>query len=1011
MPFNNDPAPNKKNTDAFRRLEEALFEKAYTVVAPLTCTAYITEEPVSFEEKTTGREMKIEVGTKWAENVFDCAWFHMEGEIPERYQASPMVFLINCGGEGLIYTKDGEAKQSITCYASEFDYSLGKPEKKVVLNRGLSENRKVDFWIDGAANDLFGIMQGESRFALMSIAVENPTVCSLYYDVQVLTYIYEYAENSDFTERIYEALASLPTADVINENNAAVYRAALAPLLAEKNDDSAMTYTGIGHAHLDLAWEWPIRESKRKGARTFTTQLMNMERYPDYIFGASQAQLYDWMKQEYPEIYAKVKAAAADGSQWEVQGATWVEPDSNLISGESLIRQFYYGKKFFNEEFDQDMQIFWVPDSFGYSACIPQVMKQAEVPYFLTQKMSWNTITEFPYHTFFWEGLDGTKVFAHMLPESTYNSPVRPDRMINGEKNYKERAISDEAGMLFGIGDGGAGPGFEHIERMHRLADVKQVPRVKPGKMLDLFKRLDESGKPWPTYSGELYLQRHQGTYTTQTKNKAMNRRLEILLRNYEMLAAAAKVQNIALPVSMEEVEKIWKEVLLYQFHDILPGSSISRVYEETSPRYDLIAETLTDGIRKLANALADGIGFFNPTSYGCRHTYKKAGKWYSIALPAMSMTSQQEAAEITEFKACAGMDKENEAVWGDASVSGGFIENDCVKVIFCDGAIVSLTDKKTGREFVPENAPMNVFSQYTDIGDCWDIRPEQYQDTRRDAKCVRFETAADGPEATATAVYMVGNIYIRETFRITDGSPAVNINIDMDVRQKNAMLRVAFPTALKADEASFNVQFGHLKRTMLERNDEEFAQYEVCGQKFVDISEAVDANDSENDTCGKAVGFSVINDCKYGYRCKYGVIDIDLVRAPKHGPGDHVDQGPQSVKLVLLPHEGQLSEETYKAAYLLNNPVIEVEGEASGKFPAFVSENENIVVESVKIPDDGNGVILRCYNASEVPQKFAIRIEGMTATELVNIPEHHVGGMPEELMLKPFELVNVRFV
>lgn len=1003
MPFNNDPAPNKKNTDAFRRLEEALFQKAYTVVAPLTCTAYVTEEPVSFENKTTGREMRISVGDKWAENVFDCAWFHMEGEIPERYQASPVVFLINCGGEGLIYTKNGEARQSITCYASEYDYSLGKPEKKVVLNRGLSEKRKVDFWIDGAANDLFGIMQGESRFALMSIAVENPTVRSLYYDVQVLTYIYEYAENSDFTDRIYEALAALPSAAVINENNAAVYRDALAPLLAEKNDDGAMTYTGIGHAHLDLAWEWPIRESKRKGARTFATQLMNMERYPDYIFGASQAQLYDWMKQEYPEIYAKVKEAAADGSQWEVQGATWVEPDSNLISGESLIRQFYYGKKFFLEEFGQDMQIFWVPDSFGYSACIPQVMKQAEVPYFLTQKMSWNTITEFPYHTFFWEGLDGTKVFAHMLPESTYNSPVRPDRMISGEKNYKERNISDEAGMLFGIGDGGAGPGFEHIERMHRLADIKQVPKVKPGKMLDLFNRLDASGKPWPTYSGELYLQRHQGTYTTQVKNKAMNRRSEILLRNYEMLAAAAQAQNIALPVSMEEVEKIWKEVLLYQFHDILPGSSISRVYEETSPRYDLIAETLTDGIQKLADALADGIGFFNPTSYGCRHTYKKAGKWYTIDLPAMSMTSEKKAAEITEFKAFAGavVSGETAAEKDDAvavCAAESFIENDCVKVIFKDGVIVSLVDKKSGREFVPENAPMNVFSQYTDIGDCWDIRPEQYQDTRRDAKCVRFETMADGPEAAAKATYLIGNIYINETFRITDGSPAVMISIDMDVRQKNAMLRVAFPTNLQADEASFNVQFGHLKRTMLERNDEEFAQYEVCGQKFVDISE-------------EALGLSVINDCKYGYRCKYGVIDIDLVRAPKHGPGDHVDQGPQSVKLVLLPHEGALSQETYKAAYLLNNPVMEVEGKGAGKLPAFTSRNENIVVESVKIPDDGCGVILRCYNASEVPQKFAICLEGMKAAELVNIPEHHVGDMEEELELKPFELVNVRFV
>lgn len=983
MSFKNEPAPDKKCTAKFRELEKKLFAKAYTQIAPLEVEAWVTPEPVGFDEKTTGEYKKIRCGDKWAEEVFDCAWFHVTGEIPEFYKDENIVFLINCGGEGLIYTKEGEPKQSITCYASEYDKTLGMPEKKVVINRGLTDGRKIDFWIDGAANDLFGKMQENSLFSLMSVAVENTQTRGLYYDVQVLCYIYEYAENCGFTDRIYETLSALPTAEEINENNASLYREQLAVLLGEKNDSpDTFTYSAVGHAHLDLAWLWPLRETKRKGARTFTTQMMNMERYPEYIFGASQAQLYKWMKDNYPGVFEKVKKLAAEG-RWELQGATWVEPDSNLISGESLIRQFYYGKRFYKENFGADMKIFWVPDSFGYSACIPQVMAQAEVPYFLTQKMSWSEVTRFPYHSFFWEGLDGTRVLAHMLPDETYNAPVRPDRMINGEKNYSERKISSKSAMLFGIGDGGAGPGFEHIERMRRLRDVKCVPKVNPRKIQDFFDELDDGTTPYPVYRGELYLEKHQGTYTTRSKNKKMNRKCEILLRNYEMLLCAAEKNGIELPVDRKGLDEIWQEILLYQFHDILPGSSINRVYEETSARYDIISDRLASGIKKLSERLFAGEGYFNPVSYEYDILIEKNGELKKLRLPAMGFANVSEAVNAGELNITAG---ENT------------LENDFVKITFTDGAITSYYDKKLRRDFVKNGGKMGVYSMYDDHGDCWDIKPWKYSSTKKDAVCLRFETGVKNGCAFAEGVYSVGNTVIRQTASLSALSPALKLDLSIDSHMQKSMLRLAFETSVEAEEAKFNIQFGHISRRTTENNPSEEAQFEVSAQKFVDISD-------------EKAGISLINDCKYGYRCKHGVIDVDLIRSPEGGPGEDVDHGEFTVQLELLPHEGSLGQETYKQAYILNNPSLPVNGAADKNLlPLFKSSNENIVAEMVKCPDDGNGAVIRLYNASEKEQSAVITFGGKTPSEVVNILENHISEAPETITLKPFELINLRF-
>lgn len=859
------------------------------------------------------------------------------------------------------------------------------PVKRVVLDRSLTEGDKVDFWIDCGANDLFGNMKNDSVLQELCIAEMNVQTRALAYDMLVLLSVCEYGKEKEFAARVETALSKIIEKDAngIDEKAAAGIRAALAPLLAEKNDgDDVFEYTAVGHAHLDLAWLWPLRESKRKGARTFTNQFLNIERYPGYVFGASQAQLYRWVKDSYPRVYAKVKELAKTPS-WDVQGATWVEMDSNLIGGESMIRQFYYGKRFFKEEFGQDMRIFWVPDSFGYSACIPQVMKLAEVDYFLTQKMSWNTVTKFPYHTFRWQGLDGSEVLAHMLPEDTYNSPCDGARASFGEENYMERKISNRSMMLFGIGDGGAGPGYEHVEKMERLRDLKGLPKVTPGKALGFFEEIDKTTVPYPVHKGELYLERHQGTYTTQARNKRFNRKCEFALINYELLLACAGKNGIEVPIDSAELDEMWREILLYQFHDILPGSSINRVYEESRARYAMILDKLNSAIKTLLSKLTKSECVYNFTSYNYDYTFKKGESWLKLALPALGEADIEKASVIKDFAAKSGED---------------FIENDRVKITFKNGFIVSYYDKLLSREFADSSRPMGVYSQYEDHGDCWDIRPVEYQGTKKDAECISFKTGTDGASAFARISYKLGECEIEQTVTVIDGSPRAVFDAKVNCRQESSMIRCAFPTSVKTDEASFNIQFGHITRKTTENTDAEKAQFEVSGQKFIDLSD------------GKS-GISLINDCKYGCRCKGDVIDIDLIRSPENGPGKQVDQGENVFTLALYPHEGGVSESVYREAYILNNPPLTVFG--VGKVcgvPEYTTDNENIILESVKCPADGRGVIIRYYNASSTQQTANIKIDGLVPVETVNILEKRVSVVNTPLVLHPFELVNIRY-
>ena len=804
-----------------------LVRDCYESLIELHCEMWWTKEPVPFERRESGRHQTIRVGHQWSENVFDCAWMHVTGQTPPGVDpADPaLCFLVDVSGEGLIVNTKGEAVQGVTTYRREKDFREGggHASKFVVFVEGLmDETGRIDFWIDAAANDLFGRSVGKTLEKL-HLARCDFEKRALYYDCGVLMGIYECNPKDSYARQVKAAVKkALKTGD----------RDSLKPYLEAKNDDpNAFEYSAQGHSHLDLAWLWPIRETKRKGARTFASQIKNLERFPGAMFGASQAQLFQWMKEGYPEVYERLKELHRQG-RFEIQGATWVEPDSNLMGGESMIRQFYYGKQFFREEFGFDPEILWLVDSFGYSACFPQVCQLAGVPYFLTQKLSWNTVNTFPYHTYHWKGLDGSSsVLAHMLPENTYNASVRPASLAKGEKDYKERKISRRAASLFGIGDGGGGPGYEHYERATRAADIKGLPKYTQESMHGFFRKLAaEDGGSYASHTGELYLEKHQGCYTTQARSKKYNRKCEFLLRNYELLAAQSKGE---LPISLDELDEIWKEVLLYQFHDILPGSSINRVYEESQARYEILQARLEEGIAALLQRTYGGGAAVNLNSFDYKGLTQYNGAWYRMNVPAFGAAAFGDAPEVTEFHTRAG---------------DTMIENDQAKVLFKKGVIISYIHKSTGRELA--EGRLNVFSLYRDIGNCWDIHPHAYYKLpHREAKCASFSTGTQGAKAWARVEYRVGKDVITQEISLTDGSPTLRFSTKIKHSGKKVMLRVRFGLPM-GKEASFNLPFGHIKRATTETNTIDKAQFEVSGQKFVDLTK-------DN------FGVSLLNDCK----------------------------------------------------------------------------------------------------------------------------------------------------
>ncbi len=735
----------------------------------------------------------------------------------------------------------------------------------------------------------------------------------------------------------------------------------------------------MGHAHLDLAWLWPLRETKRKAVRTFTNALYYIDNHPDYVFGTSQPQILEWMKQDYPQLFERIKKKIESGNI-ELQGGMWTEPDTNVPCGESLIRQFYYGQNFFKKEFGKTLNFLWVPDVFGYTAALPQIIKKCGADYFMTIKISWNTVNKFPYHTFNWEGIDNSSILVHMPPEGDYNSSASPFILNYIEKNYRERKLSNIALMPFGAGDGGGGPGEYEVNMIERERAISTGPKVKFSTAAKFFEELDADRYSFPNYKGELYLEKHQGTYTTQAFIKKNNRLMERLLHNAEWLCTLAKIYKDA-PYPRQKLDKIWKEVLLYQFHDILPGSSVKRVYDECRPAYKRLVEQTSKIIDNAIESFKGEGGLYalNPTDFSRKGYIKHNSHWYSYQADAYSACKLLPTPKINK-----------ELGFGSYS-----IENGILKASFNqEGDMTSLVDKQSGKEFVKSvfAAPRIYKDRYTVPYNAWDIDSNYVKKEPSKLKLVSAVSYIDGQSVVRENKYMYNKSFVVQKAILTAGCPYIVLDYNVSWYETHKMFRTDFYPADYADKVLCNIQFGNIARSTKTNDKVVKAQFEIPAHKWVDVTE-------------NGWGVAVLNDSKYGHRVKDGLISVNCLRSTTY-PDPTADRGAQEFRLAIYPHKGEaVDSELIKIGYEINNPLIIRKG-VIDLSKIVECKGEGVILETIMLADSGEPALRLCES----------RGQDATASLKVNIPYKEVmetnmlfaegkACNPELLEFSPYEV------
>ena len=987
---------------------------------------WLTREPVPFSQRMEGEEAAVAVGDRWGNELFDCAWFHFTATLVRNSQ-QPLAARIDVNGEMLVVDGQGRPLRALTNVTSEFARAHGEPGKaEYPLPLEMVATGRIDFWGDAAFNDLFGGLQGDGRIVRAEVCEVREDIRALYFDFEVLCDVLEeLSEDKALCDKVSGSLEAACETLQGGLDAAAVAEARdiLAPHFERSDRTDSLRVWAVGHAHLDLAWLWPIRETIRKGIRTFATAMANRELYPEHILGMSQPQLYAWIKERDPNFYEKVKRGVKEGAI-EPQGRFWVEPDCNIPNGESLVRQVLYGARFFREEFGFVPSQCWQPDVFGYNGQLPQILVKSGHDAFMTQKLSWNVVNRFPHHSFHWEGIDGTSILTHMLPEETYNGPAAPKSLRKIRDEYAERDVSGHALMCFGIGDGGAGPGIEHLERLRRLRAFETLPAVEIRPTPEFFEAWRKDADKFPRWKGELYLERHQGTFTTQALTKKNNRHCEIALRELEFTSVLA--ETLAdLPYPAGELDAFWKEVLLYQFHDILPGSSIKRVYDESNPRYSAILErieTLT-GIafeKLLGRVAAEGRWMaINALSQPREDWIERGGEWYRVRTPALGWavlpTTPTPVTDVLE-------------------AAETFLENEFLRVEFAeDGPVASLFDKILGQETVPEGERANCLLVIPDRGDAWDFDAHlptkdvwrYLAETPLRPSLVSSTAFVEGPNAVMKQVYSMGKSSIEQRIILPAGARMLTFETAVEWKETAHMLRVAFPTRVKADTARFEIPFGSVRRTTREDDPVAKAQLEVPAQQWIDLAD-------------KHRGLALFNDCKYGFRVKGSRMEMTLIRSVPHpscavitvddtgaagraASPEYTDLGSHSFRYAVQPQDGRLGEaELTATARAFNAPVrvlhIPSRSSADGLSPGSFIEIDHPAIEltACKKAESGEGIVLRLCNVTgdscRVTISHRLPYRNVSATNLLEegLVHDEIQASPITLAFSPFEVRTI---
>jgi len=824
----------------------------------------------------------------------------------------------------------------------------------------------------------------------------------------------------------------------------------------------------VGNAHIDVAWLWTVEETRRKCARTFATVLSLMDQYGEWHFIQSQPQLYEFLKRDYPGLYVRI-ASSIQQKRWEPTGAMWVEADTVLISGESLVRQILFGTRFFYSEFRVKNTLLWLPDSFGYTAALPQIIRKSGLKYFMTTKMSWNEFNRIPMDTFQWQGIDGSQVLTHLITAPmlhrrlqrevhTYRSETSVAQIQGAWEKYSQQDINKTVLYAYGHGDGGGGPTQEMLERLQRLMKLPGIGQCYHSQAEDFFDKLSSlPSKSWPVWDKELYFECHRGVYTTRAQSKRSNRKCELLYRDAEMFSAWAQV--LGKPYPQTELNEGWKKLLRNQCHDIISGVCVPSVHEQCERDYAAIEavgkQTRDAAIEHIISHVGTGgqelpaIFVFNSLSWkrtdivtvevaiiGTFDLIGPGGDCILYQVISSSLDAQVIAFEATVPSYgyaiyCIKTEtplSQSAVTSGKASACGNTLENQFFKIKISNrGEIISLLHKIANREVLAdncgkENTPANVFQFFQDkplVYEAWDIDLSYYQ------KKLKPEVTKEGVSIIEPGPVRAG-IEIKQRLKLGDREsiikqriyiyasvPRIDFETEVDWQEEQTLLKVAFPVNVHSDHATYDIQFGNIQRSTHWNTDRDMAQFEVWGHKWADLSDSQQSH-----------GVSLLNDCKYGWDIKGNVMRLTLLRSPRE-PDPDVDRGKHRFTYSLYPHKGDWREgRTVHQAYQLNCPLVPVTAMVSPTTRSFSFidvDCENIIIETVKRAENSNDIIVRIYEShgkdvDKVKLTFGLGIARATECNLMEVEEeenlHNVNLDGNQLAIhnvKKYEIVTLR--
>lgn len=1044
------------------RTLERIRSLIHSAPAPISVEAWhVHGEPVPATEALAKKYEPFSVGQPWGA-AWNTTWFRFSGTVPREWKGREVIAQVKLGFksaegftvEGLVW-QNGVPTRAINVHRA--DIPIANPA------RG---GETFEFYIEAAANPSIITLPENNLFApdphgtplfvleQAEIVCVNREAHDFYHDFKVACETMTALNATPATpgERRNTGIPGLATdprrgqlmyalntaAGLFDESDPATLapaREALREVLNKHNGDTAHRISAIGHAHIDTAWLWPLRETIRKCARTFATALAYMEEYPDYVFGCSQPQQYAWMKEYYATIFDGIKKAVARG-QWEPIGSMWIEADCNLSSGESLVRQILHGKNFFLDEFGYETRDVWIPDVFGYAAALPQIMHKAGVQYFVTQKISWNQFNQFPHHTFWWEGIDGTRIFTHFPPADSYNCNFSPKELLNNVRNFKENDRATRSLFIYGHGDGGGGPTREMLEIARRVGDLEGLPKVSLERVAEFLPKAEADAKDLPVWVGELYLELHRGTYTTQARNKRGNRKSEFLLRDaefFDTVADAAGIGRAALKPHMGEravydvtakdvhtpaayLDRAWKLVLLNQFHDIIPGSSINWVYQDSTRDYATIRAlggAVIDAARGPLVSAIDTSAFkapvvvFNTASHARDAVVSLPdGSPVFVSAPACgyAVVEGHQERPVSSFATPVKVAEDEKII---------ALNNGLLHVVFnrCDGLIRSIRDHRAGREVLAGQRG-NIFQLHRDQPNYWDAWDVDifHRETCEEItalESIGIVEAAD-LRASVRLARKFRNSSITQTITLRAGSPRIDFHTEVEWHENHQFLKVAFPVNVRSPRATYEIQFGHTERPTHYNTSWDMARFEVCAQKWADLSEG-------------DYGVALLNDCKYGHDIFENVMRLSLLRAPT-SPDPEADRGHHEFTYALLPHPGDFrAGQVVQQAYALNIPLQVVPTDAhAGTLPAsrsfFQVDRAGVIIEAVKKAERENAIIVRLYEAygtrGAVNLKTSLPFKEAFAADLMERTLHQVEFANGEVALQiaPFEIVTLKF-